>query len=93
MLFNVHVYTPSTGQAQPKFRYHKGKSDNMNGDLNEVDWSLMDNMLLQEAWLFFYTTYEKAKDQFIRKSVPTKDRRKRVWMNRTALTLHIKKRQ
>ena len=49
MLFNVHVYTPSTGQAQPKFRCHKGKSDNMNGDLNEVDWSLMDNMLLQKA--------------------------------------------
>ena len=53
----------------------------------------MDSMSVQEAWTFFYTTYEKAMDQFIPKSVPAKDRRKKLWMNRTALTLHKKKRQ
>ena len=76
MLFNVHIYTPTTGQAQPKFRYQKGKYDQMNDRLNELGWSLMDNMSLQEAWLFFYTIYEKAMDQFIPKSVQTKDSRK-----------------
>jgi len=69
MLFNLHIYTPITGQAQTKFRYHMGKYNNMNDHLNKVDWSLMDNMSLQESWLFFYTTYEKAMDQFIPKSV------------------------
>ena len=59
MLFNVHVYTPTTGQSQLKFGYHKGKYDDMNDHLNEVDWSLVD-MSLQDAWLFFYTTNEKA---------------------------------
>ena len=65
----------------------------MNDQLNDVDWSLMDNLSVQEAWTFIYTTYEKAVEQFIPKSVPTKDRRKRLWMNRTALSLRKKKRQ
>ena len=61
--------------------------------LDEVDWSLMGNMSLQEGWLFFYTIYEKAMDQFIFKSVPTMDCWKKLWMNLTALTLHKTKRQ
>ena len=32
-------------------------------------------------------------EQFIPKSVPIKDRQKKLWMNRTALSLHKKKRQ
>jgi len=50
----------------------------MNDDLNEVGWSLMDNMSLQEAWLFLYTIYQRAMDQFIPKSVPTKDHQKKA---------------
>ena len=92
MTFNVHVYTPTTGQAQPKYRYHKGNYASMNDQLNGVDWSLMDNLSVQEAWTFFYTTCEKAMEQFIPKSVPTKDPRKILWMNHTALSLHKKKR-
>ena len=65
----------------------------MNDQLNDVEWSLMNNLSVQEAWTFFYTTYEKAMEQFIPKSVPTKDRRKKLWMNRTALSLHKKNRQ
>ena len=86
----MHVYTLTTWQAQPKLRYHKGKYDNTNDHLNEVDWSVMDNMSMQEDWLFFYATCEKAMSQFIPKSVPKKDRRKKLWMNRSALTLHKK---
>jgi len=64
MIFNMHVYTPTTGQAQPKYRYHKGNYAIMNDQLNDVEWYLMDNLSVQEAW-------------FIPKSVPTKDRRKK----------------
>ncbi|KAK2147853.1 hypothetical protein LSH36_534g01000 [Paralvinella palmiformis] len=52
IIFNVHVYTPTTGQAQPKYRYHKCNYSSMNDQLNDVDWSLMDNLSVQEAWTF-----------------------------------------
>ena len=56
IIFKVHVYTPITEQAQPKYRYHKGNYASMNDQLSDVDWSLMDNLSVQEAWTFFYTT-------------------------------------
>ena len=48
MIFDMHVYTPTTGQAQPKYRYHKGNYASMNDQLNDVDWSLMDNLSVQK---------------------------------------------
>jgi len=68
MIFNVHVYTPTTRQAKPKYRYYNGNYASMNDQLNDVDWSfnsLMNNLSVQEAWTFFYTTYEKAMEQSI----------------------------
>jgi RNase adaptor protein for sRNA GlmZ degradation len=37
----------------------------MNDQLKDMDWYLIDNLSVQEAWTFFYTTYDKAMEQRI----------------------------
>ena len=57
-----------------------------------MDWERSLNKLsAEEAWSKFYDNLCKAIDMFVPKTQPNIDKRKKVWMNKAAMTLGKKK--
>ena len=50
----------------------------MNNELMKVNWPLMDDMNVEEAWSFFSEKFGAAMNAHISKTIPTKDRRKKL---------------
>ena len=74
--------------------YATTKADKeMINHLEAQNWSVLDQMNVEESWSFFVTIFEAAIHQFIPTSMPSKDKRKKLWMNRDALAMHKRKRK
>ena len=91
LLFTLQVYTTTVKSSQPRVNYHKGDYSSMKRHLSEQDWSEMANMTCTEAWIYFQNIFQKAVSKHIPSSVPARDKRKQLWMNRDAIILHKKK--
>ena len=63
---------------KPRLRYHKGRYKEMTIRLAAQNWAELDQTNVEEI-------FEDAIHQFIPTSKPSKDRRKKLWMNRQAL--------
>ena len=53
LVHELHVYTGVESTTNPKFRYHKGDYMSKNSELMKVNWPLMDDTNVEEAWSFF----------------------------------------
>jgi len=79
--FEIICSCPVRHNARPRKQFFKGDYDKCRKYLGEIDWSVIDNMASEEAWIFFKDKINYCIDNFI----PTKKskffRPKPRWMD------------
>ena len=86
------VFTESNS-VSPMYRnlYSRGKYDNMRNEIRNINWNSIKTMNVEDGWKFFQNTLDKL----IKNHIPKKNinnRKKAVWMNKTALA-KVKRKQ
>ena len=90
--FTLNAYTERGDDVEPKFRYHKGDYDGLNQKIQGIDWEKeLAQLGVEDAWPYFYDTFKALLEEFVPKTQPMRDKRKKLWMNKAALTKRKKK--
>ena len=85
----MNAYTERGDDVEPKFRYHKGDYDGLD---QGIDWEKeLAQLGVEEAWSYFYDTFKTLLKEFVPKTQRMRDKRKKLWMNKAALTMRKKK--
>ena len=79
-IMDLHVYTQLEIDKKSTLRYDKDRYQALTNQLNA-----------EQFWLFLVTKVDDVIRQFTPTSKPSKDRRKKLWMNRETLTIPKRK--
>ena len=86
ILFELTVYIAKPEQSETKFCYHKGNYTSINNDLMGINWvTALQGETVEDIWKYLSTELKSAMDAHIPKSCPSKDKKRKIWMNRAAV--------
>ena len=86
IFFELNVYIAKPEQSEPKFCYHKGDYTSKNNYLMGIHWvTALQGKTVEDIWKYLSTELKSAMDAHTPKSCPSKDRKRKIWMNRAAM--------
>ena len=76
----------------PRFNYNKGDYAAINDTLMVIDWSSkFIGMTTEKMWIYFSNELEGQMEKHIPKSVPKKNKRRKIWMTKEVTAKHRRK--
>ena len=91
---NLQVRSLNRKKVEPRFRYHKGDYQMMNQNILAMDWeSELNPLTADKSWTLFTSVLNDQMKSHIPTSVPSKDKRRKIWMTREATAKHKRKQQ
>ena len=91
-VFELNVYIAKPEQSEPKFCYHKGDYASINNYLMGIHWvTALQGKTVGDIWKYLSTELKSAMDAHIPKSSPSKDRKRKLWMNRAVMAKQDKR--
>ena len=89
---NLNVKHNRLKEGTSRWNYHKGDYDTMNAKLQAIDWSSkLHDLNTEEAWSYFSSALRNEMDTHIPKSIPKRNKRRKIWMTKEVTAKHRKK--
>ena len=90
LLISLDTPKPKDTNTEPRYNFFKTNFTAFKEFASNQEWSNLDNMDLNDSWLYFTNFLHEGIDKFVPKSKPPK-RRQPIWMNPKALKCIKKK--
>ena len=89
---NLIVEKNRLKEGTPRFNYNKGNYEAMNEKLMDIDWTTeFQGKTTEEMWKYFSNSLTGQMEKYIPKSVPKKNKRRKIWMTKEVTAKHRKK--